>query len=110
MSSYQNTPEINALYQEQQQIANAIAMLDNDGNVSSFVVSPAIQRSPEGYPLPTTQMAVSINTIAPSQELLDAAYNALIIRHNEISAELEALGVPDAPVEEVRKRGTKGNK
>lgn len=107
MSSYTNTPEINALYQEQQQVKQAIDMLDAGGSVPSFVVSPPTQQSPEGYPMPTTQMAVSINTIAPSEALLSDAYDALVKRHNDISNQLQALGVTDAPIEEVRKYSKK---
>ena len=97
MSSYNDTQEINKLYQEQTQIINAITILDNGGTVTSFVIaSKDFMTSP--------MMAVSINTIEPSQTTLDTIYGELIDRHNAISQELEALGVTDAPNQPQRER------
>lgn len=92
MSSYEDMSEIHRLYQEQERIASALAILDDGGTISSFVVSPS----------GTGVMAVSVNTVAPSRVMLAGVYAVLIDRYNVLSRELEDLGVTDVPTQDQR--------
>jgi|SRR5215203_4287184 len=100
MSSYDDTPQITALYQEQEQINQAIEMLSIGGTVPSFAVAPP---APIPGEAPVSMMGVTIYTIAPSLELLQAAFDALTARYAAISEELNALGVTDTPKPDGRK-------
>ena len=95
MSSYDDTIKISGLYQEQDQISKAIAVLDAGGTVSSFIVSPLPTTQPGE--MPSSLMSVGVNTVDPSPELLQQARSALVLRFDAINAELVALGVTDTP-------------
>lgn len=109
MVAYSDISQVNTLYEEQARIASGIALLDAGGTVSNFTVSPppydpsAPVMSPRGdlpmsepRPMPM-MMSVSIATIAPPEALIAAARSAMVARHNEITAELVALGVTASP-------------
>lgn len=96
MVAYIDVPAVNVLYMEQEQINNAITMLDDGGRVMNFTVGP---RPPDpgmmssGMPM----MPVMIMVPDPPAGLMDQARAALVIRQNEIIAELTALGVTEGP-------------
>ena len=95
MSSYDDTNKISALHQEQAQVSQAVAVLDAGGTVTSFIVSPPSATQPGE--MPSSMMAVGVNTVNPSPELLQQARTALVLRFDAINAELAALGVTDTP-------------
>jgi hypothetical protein len=96
MVAYNDVPAVNILYMEQANIDNAINLLDNNGTITNFTVSPA-PPDPGVMGAPMPSMPVSISTIAPSAALMAEARAALVARHDAITAELAALGVTDSP-------------
>jgi hypothetical protein len=100
MTDYADIAKANALVAEQASLADAVAILDNGGTLSTFIVVPAL---PSGDPEVMTmeeaipQIPVAITTVAPPQALLDEARAAMVLRYNDIGAELSALGVSALP-------------
>ena len=95
MVAYTYITQVNMLYNEQSAIDAGIEMLDNGGKVSAFTVSPP-------YPDPNVMgmpmmMPVQLSTVAPSEAMTLEVRAAMVTRHNEIAAELAALGVTDTP-------------
>jgi hypothetical protein len=104
MTDYADVSQANALIEEQARLTNAIGYLDNGGTVVTFTVAPAsnVARSiPLGMTVRTADiiptMPVTIGTIDPPAELLTAARDAMTARYDEITAELQALGVTGSP-------------
>ena len=95
MVAYSDVPAVNMLYQEQEQVSQAITMIDDGGKVTNFTVSPkpADPAAMGG----TMHMAVMISTSDPPVELMAQARAALVARQNAILTELAALGVTDNP-------------
>jgi len=95
MVAYNDVSTVNNLCAEQTQINSAIANLDGGGTVTMFTISPP-PPDPESF-VGMMSMPVSIMTVAPPQELLDQVRAALVLRSNEITTELQALGVTETP-------------
>jgi len=97
MTNYSDVPQINTLYQQQQQVQQAIANIDNGGSLTSIAIgSPPA--SP-GQPPMGMMVGASITLTKPATPETMAAVRAqLVIMSDEITAELAALGVTDAPV------------
>jgi hypothetical protein len=97
MTNYSDVPQVNTLYNEQQQVQSAIDYLSNGGNVTSMVVGPPSTPPDPGQPVPF-QMPVSIMLTPPnSQDLIDQALIALKARDDAIYQELADLGVTNTP-------------
>jgi hypothetical protein len=104
MSSYDDQAQIQALYAEQQQIQQALTILeDYNGTVPSFTVAAVpVQIQPTaGQPFPSSPampaMPVTITTTDPGQNLIAACHANLTQRYNEINKELRQLGVTGTP-------------
>jgi hypothetical protein len=99
MVAYTDVPAVNALYMEQEQINQAIMMIDDGGRVLNFTIGPKLpdvsETMPPGVP---PYMPVMIVTRDPPDTLMAQARAALVLRQNEIVAELAALGVTEGPV------------
>jgi hypothetical protein len=97
MTEYSNVPQVNALYQESQVVANAIRLIDQGGTLASFTISPP----PNNMGVPPTggmMMAVSISTTSPSSPaLMSEIRKSLVDREGEIAKQLEDLGVTAQP-------------
>jgi len=95
MVAYSDVPAVNALYQEQEQISHAIAMIDDGGKVTNFTVSqkPLDPLAMGGM----MHMPVTIATSDPPAELMAQARAALVARQGAILTELAGLGVTDSP-------------
>jgi len=97
MTDYSSIPQVNALYNEQQQVQNAITMIDTGGTLISFVIAPPPPVA--GAPPPTTVMMASqitlVNPAAP--ETMTAIREQLVLRDAEITDQLVELGVTDGP-------------
>lgn len=104
MTNYTDVPQVNALYQEQQQVQTAISHIDNGGTLTAFTIAPP---APPPYdpansvppPLsPTMQMDVriiNIGTVTP--ETMTALRAQLVERDGEITQNLTDLGVGPQP-------------
>lgn len=91
MSDYQSIPEINDLFNEQENVQVALDLLDDNGTITSFRVDKTeASFNQDASP-------VNVATIDPADELLIAARAQLIARFNEINLELNALGVVNLP-------------
>jgi hypothetical protein len=99
MTDYSDVPQVNALYQEQQQVESAIGMLDDGGTVTDFTVAPpVVPPDPDHPPSGPTPMPVRIMLAEPaSPELVAQARSELVQRSAAITKELEGLGVTDIP-------------
>jgi len=95
MVAYTDVPAVNALYMEQEVVTSAITMIDAGGKVTSFTISP-VPPDPEMLAtMPAMPAMIAIPDAQP--ELIDQARAALVIRQNEIVAELTALGITEGP-------------
>jgi hypothetical protein len=101
VTNYTDVPQINALYQEQQQVQTAIGHIDNGGMLTAFTIAPP---PPPPYdpmnptPPPMMQMDVriiNIGTVAP--ETMAALRAQLVERDGEITQNLTDLGVGPQP-------------
>ena len=90
MSDYVNVPSINALFDEQAIISQAVLILEDAGTILNFRVGSTEQSTQEAA-------GVTVATGTPSPELLDTAYSQLITRYNAINRELEAFGIINVP-------------
>jgi hypothetical protein len=102
MTDYNDLAKINQLYAEQQQIAAAIAIIDADGTLSSFVVTappppPYDPDDPNPPRMPAPPVSIIVAGDVPP-ELMAALRAQLVQRSDAISAELADLGVDDTPV------------
>jgi hypothetical protein len=96
MTDYSDIPQVNALYQEQQQVQQAINLIDAGGTLATFAVRPP-PYDPEN-PSPMMMMAVSITLNEPAAPDTMVSIRAqLVIRNNEIDDELVALGIENPP-------------
>jgi hypothetical protein len=96
MTEYSNVPQVNALYQESQVVANAIRLIDQGGTLASFTISPPPNQG--GPPAGGMMMAVSISTTSPSSPaLMSEIRKSLVDREGEIAKQLEDLGVTAQP-------------
>src|SRR3954470_123251 len=94
MTDYSDLPQVNTLYLESQNVANAISLIDNGGRLSNFTISPAPNQEPTGMMM----MSVSITTTNPtSPSLLSEIRKALVDREAEIAQQMEELGVTARP-------------
>ena len=95
MTQYSDVPTANALYLENEQVNNAITMIDTGGLLINFAITPppAMAGSPA-----STMMATAINVPPPVDPALMAALRSwLVSRSAEIEAELVKLEVTDPP-------------
>jgi len=109
MSNYEDQPKINQLYTENEQVNQALDMLNNGGNVMNFTVGPPLPQPVEppapGEPMPPPvpmplMMPVQINIPnppGPDPSVNEAAKTALQQRSTAIMQELSDLGVSDTP-------------
>jgi hypothetical protein len=93
MADYNDLAQIDKLHAEQTQLSQALAILEEDGTVSSYVVAPVVL--PDGPP--PTMMSVNIMTVDPKQNLMAAVHANLTQRYNDINKELRDLGVTNTP-------------
>lgn len=102
MTDINDVPQVNTLYQEQQNVQSAMDYLANGGSLSFVTVTPPAQQAPPtdpDNPMPpamplTMQMTVSIMLKQPvSPDLIAQAQIALQQRNDEINEELASLGV-----------------
>jgi hypothetical protein len=99
MAEYSDVPQINALYAENQQLNNAVAMIDAGGPLTTFTIGPPPPSGTE--PVTTMMMAAMISVPGPNDPQLMADLRAwLVNRSNAVEAELAALGVANTPVAE----------
>lgn len=106
MTDYNDVPQANTLYAEQQQVRMAMDYLSNGGAIDSMVIStPPPPPFVIGVPIPppTTGAAptipyVTIALVKPNpQSLIDQAMSALQARDDEITQQLTDLGVTNPP-------------
>lgn len=98
MTAYSDLPQVNALYEEQDKITRAMAILDNGGTVGMFTcVPPPFVPPPQGEIPATYTPPVQVTTVAPSPALITEVRNAMLARYDAITSELSALGVSGAP-------------
>lgn len=91
MTDYADVPAVQALYEEQARVQQALTILDDyAGTVPQYVVAPTIAGA--GVP-----PMVSITTGDPPQSLLSGVRSSLIQRNNQINKELRDLGVTNVP-------------
>jgi len=91
MSDYANVPEINSLYQEQANILQAVDILDDTGTIMTFRVAPTDQS------VNPNALSITIATVSPSQQLLDACRTQMVTRYNDINIQLQSLGISNTP-------------
>lgn len=102
MTNYNDVPQVNTLYQEQQQIQMAISHIDDGGTLTAFTIAPP---APPPYdpanPTPPSQTMMmdvrimTIGTVAP--ETMSALRAQLVERDGEIAQSLTDLGVGPQP-------------
>jgi hypothetical protein len=102
MTEYTDVPRANALHQESQQVAQAIASLEAGGTLYSMVVSPPSAPPPpapgQQMAAPPPMMAVTVMIPPPvAPALLAEVVTWLNDRLVDISAELTELGVTVPP-------------
>ena len=105
MIEYNDVAKINALYNENEMVNQAINLLDNGGKVTNFMVSPPPSppaSSMSGMPMPMApmmMMAVSITIPPPGaqDQFNQAAREQLVSRSAAIVQELATLGVTNPP-------------
>jgi hypothetical protein len=96
MTDYSDIPQVNALYQEQQQVQQAITLIDMGGTLSNFIIVPP-PYDPDN-PTSTTLMGVSITLNKPAvPDTMVSIREQLVIRDNDIDDQLAALGVTNPP-------------
>lgn len=99
MTDYNDIPQANALYTEQQQVQSAIDYLNNAGGITLMTVSPP---TPVAGVSPMMQMSVSIPLTLPNpQTLIDQALAALTQRQADINQQLADLGITNSPTKSV---------
>jgi hypothetical protein len=95
MTDYSDIPQVNALYQEQEQVQSAIDYLTNGGGITMMTVSPPPAIAGIS---PMMQMAVNIQLALPNpQSLIDQALSTLQQRQSDINDQLTALDITNTP-------------
>ena len=91
MTDYADIDEVTKLTVEQQNIGNALDILDNyDGTVPSCTIAATTV----GFDTP---VSVTVAMIDPPQSLVAGVRSGLIQRYNAINQELRDLGVTGTP-------------
>lgn len=92
MTDYADVPQVQALYDEQARINEALTIIDDhDGTVTMYTV--AATSAPPGV----MPIGVQITTVDPGQSLIAGVRSSLIQRNNQINKELRDLGVTNVP-------------
>jgi len=110
MTNYSDVPQANLLYGELERTQMAISNINGGGTLVSFVVSaPPVSMGLTAPPVagpPTTSQAVTITLDTPASAQLMTDLTAwLTQRCTDLSNQLAALGVPDAPSTPPASRG-----
>ena len=102
MTNYTDVPQVNMLYQEQQQVQMGIAHIDNGGTLTAFTIAPPppppydpANPTPAGVMMQMDVRIINIGTVAP--ETMAALRAQLVERDSEITQSLTDLGVGPQP-------------
>lgn len=108
MTDYTDIPDINKLYNEQQQVQAAIYNLERAGAIINMTIAPPTNLppmtnpnpgEPTDPPPPMASMSVIIALNLPNPpDLIDSALTALKARDDAITQELANMGVVNTPV------------
>jgi hypothetical protein len=96
MSNYSDTPEINSLYEERENLTNGIACIDGGGSMTYFTIEAAPPA--EGVVLMMPQVPVRVVMQPPTpQATLDNVRAWMVQRQADIDNQLSSLGVTNTP-------------
>jgi|KBSMisStandDraft_5_1062788.scaffolds.fasta_scaffold91683_2 hypothetical protein len=103
MTEYTDVPTANALHQESQQVAQALANLEAGGSLGSMMIAPPPPPPPDpSQPLAPMQMAVHVTVPPPTDPALVAQITTwLNNRLTELGQQMADLGVTVPPASDL---------